>query len=157
MPHRIRAVGLAAVFGFLLAGDALACGDKFLVTSRGTRYQRPKDARAASILIYANPTSGLPDTLKKVRVESVLKKQGHRSTTVETIEQLTAILASGRFDVVLAAGSVRAAVEQLLGATPDAAVLVAVDAPPKERSLLQAIDKAVEQRDKSLRKAQTRS
>ena len=157
MPHRVYIVGLAAAFGLLLAGDLLACGDKFLVTSRGTRYQRPKDARAASILIYANPTSGLPDTLKRVRVESVLKKQGHRSTTVETIEQLTAILASGRFDVVLAAGTVRAAVEQLLGAQPDAAVLVAVDAPPKERSLLQAIDKAVEQRDKSLRKAQTRS
>ena len=35
--------------------------------------QRPKNARAASVLIYANPSSGLPAALKNVAVDSVLK------------------------------------------------------------------------------------
>jgi hypothetical protein len=99
----------------------------------------------------------------------VLKRQGHRSTTAETLDQLSALLAGGRFDVVLAASSVAAAVEGLLGGRPDAPVVVAfcaktsnqdagkkapcaVKAPPKERSLLEAIDKAVERHDRNARK-----
>lgn len=149
MKHRIGFVVLAATVGIWLAPDLLACGEKFLVAGRGTRYQRPKNARAASVLIYANPSSGLPTALKNVKVESVLKHEGHRSTTVETLEQLSTILAGGRFDVVLAASSVTADVERLLGGGPDRAVVVGVDSAPKEASLLKAIDKAVEQHDKA--------
>jgi hypothetical protein len=149
MTHRIGFVVLAATVGIWLAPDLLACGEKFLVAGRGTRYQRPKTARAASVLIYANPSSGLPTALKNVKVESVLKHEGHRSTTVETLEQLSTILAGGRFDVVLAASSVTADVERLLGGGPDRAVVVGVDSAPKEASLLKAIDKAVEQHDKA--------
>jgi len=149
MRHRIGFVVLAATVGIWLAPDLLACGEKFLVAGRGTRYQRPKNARAASVLIYANPSSGLPTALKNVKVESVLKHEGHRSTTVETLEQLSTILAGGRFDVVLAASSVTADVERLLGSGPDRAVVVGVDSAPKEASLLKAIDKAVEQHDKA--------
>ncbi len=157
MTNRIRVAGVVVVLGLSLGGDLFACGDKFLVAGRGTRYQRPKNARAASVLIYANPASGLPAALKKVKVESALKLEGHRSTTVQTYEQLSAILSGGRFDVVLASSSVSADVEKLLGAAPDAAVVLAVDASAKERSLLQAIDKAVERRDQNVKKAQTRS
>jgi hypothetical protein len=157
MTHRIRFVVLVATVGVWMGGDLLACGDKFLVAGRGTRYQRPKNARAASVLIYANPSTGLPAALRNVKVETVLKHEGHRSTTVETFEQLSAILAGGRFDVIVAAGSVAADVEKLLGGRPDRAVVVALNAPPKEGSLLKAIDKAVEQRDQSARKAQSHS
>jgi len=170
MSYRIRLLGLVGVV-LCVGGDLFACGDKFLVAGRGTRYQRPKNARAASVLIYANPSSGFPAALGKVPVDSVLKREGHRSTTVETLDQLAAILAGGRFDVVLAASSVVAAVESLLGSTPEAPVVVAfcvkpggqvpdasskapcVKAPPKEGSLLEAIDKAVLKHDKDLRKA----
>ena len=124
-----------------------------MVAGRGTRYQRPKSARAASVLIYANPSSGLPASLKNVKVESVLKHEGHRSTTVETFDQLSAILAGGRFDVVVAASSVATEVEKLLGGEPDRAIVLALDAPPKEDSLLKAIDKAVEQHDKARKTA----
>ena len=174
MSHRIRLVALLSAVGLLTAADLLACGDKFLVAGRGTRYQRPKNARAASVLIYANPSSGLPTALGSVPVESVLKREGHRSTTVETLEQLSAILAGGRFDVILVARSVAAAVEDLLGGGPDAPVVVAfcvkasdpepqqagkstpcaLKVPPKERSLLEAIDKAVERHDQNSRKPQ---
>jgi hypothetical protein len=156
MKDRIRFVVLVATLGVWMGGDLLACGDKFLVTGRGTRFQRPKSARAASVLIYANPSSGLPAALKNVKVDSVLKHEGHRSTTVETFEQLSAILAGGRFDVVVAASSVAAEVEKLLGGAPDRAVVLALDSPPKDGSLLKAIDRAVEQRDKARRIA-TRS
>ena len=72
MKHRIGFVVLVAAVGMWTGGDLLACGDKFLVTARGTRFQRPKNARAASVLIYAGPASGLPAVLKNVKVESVL-------------------------------------------------------------------------------------
>jgi len=175
MSHRIRLVGLIAALGLCAGAEALACGDKFLVSGRGTRYQRPKNARAANVLIFANPASGLPDTLKSVPVDKLLKREGHLATTVETLDQLAAILAGGRFDVVLAAASVVAAVEKLMGATPEAPVVVAfcvkpgtqapeasskapcaVKAPPKERSLLEAIDKAVLKHDKDVREARSR-
>ena len=175
MNYRIRLLGLVAALGLCTGGDLLACGDKFLVGGRGTRYQRPKNARAASVLIYANPSSGLPAALRSFPVESVLKREGHRSTTVETLEQLSAMLAGGRFDVVLAASSVATAVEKLLGGGPDTPVMVAfcvkgdqaspeagkatacaVKAPAKERSFLEAIDKAVERRDQNARRIQAR-
>ena len=156
MRFTIRCVVLVATVGVWMSGDVLACGDKFLVAGRGTRYQRPKNARAASVLIYANPSSGLPAALKNVKVESVLKHEGHRSTTVETYDQLSAILAGGRFDVVVAASTVAAEVEKLLGGAPDRAIVLPLDAPPREGSLLKAIDKAVEQHDKA-RKTSTRS
>jgi hypothetical protein len=106
-------------------------------------------------------------------VESALKRQGHRSTTVETVEQLSAILSGGRFDVILVASGVAVAVEKLLGGGPDAPVVVAfcvkapapgagkdapcaVKAPPRERSLLEAIDKAVERHDRNARRMQAR-
>ena len=100
MKTRLLVVGLlAAVAGLGAAADALGCGDKFLVGSRGTRYQRPRNARAASILIYAVPESAFSSALKKVKADSVLKHEGHRSTTVGSLDQLTALLAGGRFDV----------------------------------------------------------
>ena len=174
MGNRIRLAGLVAAVSMSMGADALACGDKFLVAGRGTRYQRPKNARAANVLIYANPASGLPAALQSVPVDTLLKREGHRSTTVETLDQLAAILAGGRFDVVLAASTVASAVEKLLGGAADAPVMVAfcikptgpeavaatapctVKTPPKERSFLEAIDKAVLTHDKNAKKALAR-
>lgn len=174
MSNRLRVVGLLAVLGLGAASDLLACGDKFLVTGRGTRYQRPKNARAANVLIYANPASGLPGTLENVPVDKLLKREGHQATSVETLDQLASMLMGGRFDVVLVANTVASAVEKLLAGTSEAPVMVAfcvkpgtagvadtkapcsVKAPPKERSLLEAIDKAVLRHDRNLRKAQAR-
>jgi len=156
MTRRIHMATVAAALGLFLGGDLLACGDKFLSSGRGTRYQRPKNARAASILIYATPAMQ-GATLRPDQVQSVLKHGGHRSTTVGTLEQLSAILQGGSFDVVLAESGVTAAVQDLLGAAPGAAVVLALDPASKNRSLLRAIDKAVEQRDRNLKKAQSRT
>ena len=156
MKSRIHFVVMIAAVGVWMSGDLLACGDKFLVAGRGTRFQRPKSVRAANVLIYANPASGLPAALKNMKVDTVLKHEGHRSTTVETFEQLSAILEGGRFDVILAASSVAGSIEKLVGNGPDTAVVLSLDSAPKERSLLSAIDKAVEQHDKA-KKTATRS
>lgn len=175
MSNRIRLMALVAALGLGSAADLLACGDKFLVAGRGTRYQRPKNARAANVLIYANPASGLPQTLESVPVDKLLKREGHQATSVETLDQLASMLVGGRFDVVLVANTVASAVEKLLAGTSDAPVMVAfcvkpgaapatdatapcsVKAPPKERSLLEAIDKAVLKHDRTARKAQAHS
>src|SRR5213594_1378870 len=76
MKYRLRLAGLMAMVVFLAGAELFACGDKFLVAGRGTRYQRPKNARAASILIYANPSSE--------RMQSMLERQGHHAVTVTT-------------------------------------------------------------------------
>lgn len=153
MKRRFLMAGAVAVVGVLMSGDLLACGDKFLMSSRGTRYQRPKSFRAASVLIYADPAAGL----SRSKIESILKTEGHRSTAVQSFEQLAAILAGGRFDVVLAANSTAGTVERLVAGAPDGAIVIALDSKPKDGSILQAIDKAVEKRDKNLKKLQTRS
>src|SRR6266852_864013 len=150
MKSRIRLASLIAVVILLAGGNLLACGDKFLVGNRGTRYQRPKNVRAASILIYANPSTD------SARVQSMLKRQGHRATTVTTFEQLSAILSGGHFDVILAASDVVARIQQLFAGAPDAAVVLTFDASPKGTELLSAIDKAVEQRDQDLRRNRAR-
>jgi hypothetical protein len=157
MKSRLGTVLIVAAMASGAWVDLLACGEKFLCVGRGTRYQRPPNARAATVLIYAEPSSGLTALLKNIHAESVLKQEGHRATFVETPEQLAAILVGGRFDVVLAAADAAAGVQKLLGPSADHAVLVTVDARPKARSLLEAIDKAVEQRDRNIRKAPSRS
>jgi hypothetical protein len=149
-------------FGVLLViltvgfgGDLFACGDKFLVSGRGTRYQRPKNARAASVLIYADPASAVAATLKKANVEKLLRFEGHRATKVATIEQLSTIVSSGRYDVILTADSASADVKKVLPAAPDAAIVVGIDQLVKSQSLLQAIDKAVLQRDQNVKAARS--
>ena len=137
-----------------ITGDLIACGDKFLVAGRGTRYQRPKTARAASVLIYADPASAVAASLKKEKVESVLKLEGHRATRVQSLEELSAVVSSGRYDVILTATSDSANVQRLLQTSRDAATVLAVD-DLKNRSLLQAIDTAVSQRDQNLKKTRS--
>jgi hypothetical protein len=174
MKRRIGPVALVAAAILLTGPNVFACGEKYLVAGRGTRYQRPKNFRAASILIYANPSSGLEAALQKLPVESVLKREGHRATTVANAEQLSAVLTAGRFDVVLAASSDAPAVEKLVGGRPDSPIVLSfcvkgheqpvaegavcsLSAPPKEHRLLEAIDKAVERHDRNVQRAEVRS
>ncbi|HET9706255.1 MAG TPA: hypothetical protein VFP85_19575 [Vicinamibacterales bacterium] len=152
MAIRRRLGALVVILAVGMTGDLFACGDKFLVGGRGTRYQRPKNARAASVLIYADPASAVAASLKKAKVESLLKLEGHKATKVQTLDQLSTVVSSGRFDVILTANSDSASVQRLVAANPDRAVVVGVDDLVKNRTLLQAIDKAVSERDQSLKK-----
>lgn len=95
---------LLGLLVFVVAGtDLLACGEKFLVISRGTRFQRAAVAREpAAILVYANPTSTLPKALAKVPIEATLRKVGYRPTTVSTSGELDRALRQGGWDLIVA-------------------------------------------------------
>lgn len=142
-----RLACLSAIVFVLAGGDLLACGDKFLVGSRGTRYQRPKNVRAASVVIYAAPSSEKAAGARDLR--TMLDRRGDRVTTAETLDQLSAILSSGRFDVVLAASDAAATIQQLVAETAAAAAVVAIDT-SSTSTLLAAIDKAVQKQDRNL-------
>jgi hypothetical protein len=103
MQKPLLAVGIA-VIGFSMTGaDLAACGDKFLVMSRGTRFQRAAVARQpANILVYTNPSSALPKALAKVLQDDILRKAGHRPTTVSDPSQLEQALRQGGWDLVVA-------------------------------------------------------
>jgi hypothetical protein len=101
MKQRLLVVGtlLLTVTG----GDLLACGDKFLVMSRGTRFQRASAARQpANILVYANPLSGLPKALERVMVDETLRKAGYTPTLVKATADLDQALKQGGWDLVVA-------------------------------------------------------
>jgi hypothetical protein len=95
------------VAGILLVSsagaDLLACGDKFLIISRGTRFQRASVARQpAKILVYANPASTLPKSLEKADVDGTLKKAGYQPTSVGSATELEQALRQGGWDLVVA-------------------------------------------------------
>ena len=84
------------------ATDLLACGDKFLVISRGTRYQRAALRRPANILIYSAASSTLTKSFGNVPVAATLSKAGHRPTSVSSAVELEAELRKGGWDLVVA-------------------------------------------------------
>jgi hypothetical protein len=82
--------------------DLLACGDKFLVISRGTRFQRPSSARsAADILIYATAASTLPKSLARIQQDDTLRKAGYRPVIVENTSELEQALTMGTWSLLI--------------------------------------------------------
>lgn len=85
------------------AVDLWACGNKFLVPSRGTRFGKVAvDRHDASILVYASPDSTLPKTLGDVPVEMVLLQAGYLPTKVTDQSELDQALSERTWDLVLA-------------------------------------------------------
>lgn len=144
-----------------LSADLFACGDKFLVVSRNTRFKRAGAPRTpADVLIYADPASNVPKALAGVPIDATLRKVGYRPTSVATPEELRRALADGKWDVVLAD---EAECEELRGRLPAGVVLVPVlyratsaqvkqarkthpcvlESPTKSQALLDTIDDAL--------------
>lgn len=102
MTHK---VGVAMVTVVMLAGsgaDLPACGDKFLVASRGTRFQRAGLVRRpATVLIYAAPASRLAASVESLGVAAALTKVGYTPTVVSTPAGLADAQRQGRWDLVL--------------------------------------------------------
>jgi CheY-like chemotaxis protein len=168
MHKRLLAVGLLVLSGAGFTTDLLACGDKFLVSSRGTRFQRAATARqAAKILVYANPSSSLPKALERVIADDTLRKAGYQPTSVSGANELQQALRQGGWDLVLADLSDGPAVRVLLQG-PSAPMVVPVvynatgtemaqakkdyqrivKGPVKSQSFLEAIDEALALREK---------
>ena len=87
-------------------GNVLACGDKFLVVSRGTRFERPATSRSASILIYAKPGTGMATSLVNAPVEGALRKAGYLPTAVTSAQALDRQLQIGEW-ALLQGGAVQ--------------------------------------------------
>ncbi len=101
MKTRLLVAGVLILSGVGASSDLLACGDKFLVVSRGTRYQRAGEARhAASILVYLPPGSTLPKAFARVS-EDVTKKAGYHFVNVSNTSELDQALKQGGWDLLL--------------------------------------------------------
>ena len=87
--------------GMLSPADMLACGDKFLVPSRGMRFGAPVNRESARILLYATPGSALSATLASLSVETTLRKAGYRPTLVDSAAEFQAALGAGGWDVIV--------------------------------------------------------
>ncbi|HEX9162767.1 MAG TPA: hypothetical protein VF980_13765 [Thermoanaerobaculia bacterium] len=115
MRRLLVSAGLAA---FLLCGDAIACGDKFVVFGRGVRFRSAYAAtHPAAVLIYMNPASKMPQIEREFRIEAMLKQVGHKPREVSTPEELQTALAGGTYDVVLTDMADVTAVEQVRART----------------------------------------
>ena len=100
-PVVVAALLLLASIG--TSDTLLACGEKFLMGSRGTRFQRPEPVRqSAAILVYANPALNLPRALANVPFEATLRKAGYRPTVVTSAQAFSSALAQGGWDLILA-------------------------------------------------------
>ena len=115
------------LIGIRSGNVVLACGDKFLVSRGGTRFQRAAVARKpASILIYTNPASELPKVLASIPVDATLTKAGYRPTTVATSDEFDKALSRGGWDLVLVGVADAPAVSKRLRGDPVPVVLPVV-------------------------------
>ena len=169
-------MSLCASSLLLLAGISsvnilLACGDKFLVSSRGTRYQiAPVVRKPSAILIYTNPASEVPKALAGVPIDATLRSVGYRPTTVGTPAEFEKALSQGGWDLILVgvadAEAVSKRVQSNAGVLPvvvnaTAAEMkqtrkqypVVLKAPTKSQTFLAAIDEALSYRPKDQAKA----
>jgi hypothetical protein len=100
---RREVLGLLMGVGVAAAGrDLAACGDKFLVASRSTRFQRAGFVRPnASVVLYATPSSRLATAVTALGLPGALSKVGYVPTVVSTPETLADTLRGGRVDLVV--------------------------------------------------------
>src|SRR3954468_21200537 len=102
MTVRTLAMSLVIASGIGTTAVPLACGAKFLLPSRGTRFDRAPVARTpAAILVYANPASELPQALSKLSVDAALRRVGYRPTVVSSLSELERALTAGGWDVIV--------------------------------------------------------
>jgi hypothetical protein len=166
MRKSLCAASLVLLMGISSVNILLACGDKFLVSSRGTRYQQaPAVRKPAAILIYTNPASEVPKALASVPVDATLRSVGYRPTTVGTPAEFEKALSQGGWDLILVgladAEAVSKRVQSNAGVLPvvvnaTAAEMkqtkkqypVVLKAPTKSQTFLAVIDEALAYRPK---------
>ena len=172
--RKMLVVGLLVLTGIGPATDLLACGDKFLVGSRGTRFQRARIAgRQAAILVYLNPSSELGKAVGNAPVAEGLKKIGYRAATVNSAAELERAIAQGGWDLVIADLSDSPAIRGRLSQSTTAPLVMpiafnptktafaqvkkdfprAIKGPVKEQAFLDALDDTVGYIDKQRSKA----
>ena len=166
MRKALCAASLVILMGISSVNIILACGDKFLVSTRGTRYQQaPAVRKPAAILIYTNPGSEVPKALAGVPVDATLRSVGYRPTTVGTPAEFEKALSQGGWDLILVGlADAEAARKRVQGNTGVLPVVVnattaemkqtkqqyavVLKAPTKSRMFLAVVDEALAYRSK---------
>ena len=116
---------------------ALACGDKLLAIGRGVRFQHAYAARQANLVIYSAGTqSGA--TLGSTKLETTLRRAGHRVQIVEGGSQLDEALQAGKVDVVLVDFADLAEITRLLRSAPSKPVILPILVKPSKAELAAA-------------------
>lgn len=132
-----KIVVAAVLLGLVVSNDLLACGNKFLVTSRGTRFGKaPVVREEASILVYANPDSTMPQSMAKVPIEEVLTEAGYQPTVVASRGEFEQALSADEWDLVLADLNDSAAIQAEMG--DEAPMVVPVLYEPTKSAMQQA-------------------
>ena len=141
------------------AGEAVACGDKFLVIGRGAgRVQKAR--HPASILLVLRENAKLAAVAREMNLEATLKRAGHTVETLTAPAPLSEWLATRRYDFILTSlEAAPAAVRDAAATAPAPAVIpiamkteaparlavekrygLVIQAPTKSLSYLSAID-----------------
>ena len=176
MRMRLVAAGILCLASASAHVHLLACGDKFLVVSRGTRFERAPAARQhAGILVYANPASRLSEAIGRLSVEATLRRAGYKPVSVATADEFDGALRRGGWDLVLVdladapAAAARAenqgapvVLPVALGATRDALARArrqyakVIDSPTRGQTFVAAIDDVLVLRHESQHQDATR-
>jgi CheY-like chemotaxis protein len=98
--RRLFIVGLIATVAAAAASvDLGACGDKFLRVGRSARFRRYAAVHPAAILIV-KPVHSTPAGIEELK--ALLKQAGHRPVSVENGSNIASVLATTRYDLVIA-------------------------------------------------------
>jgi hypothetical protein len=174
---RLVSVLLLAVMVSIGAAPRLrACGDKFLVLSRGTRFERPSLKRLpAAVALYAPPDSGLSRALAALPIQATLERAGYTALVAASRPALDEIIRR-RVDLILLDLSEATTFETTAGteAAPPLLPVVfgrkdtaaaqalkrfqcAVTSPNRNQSFLDAVDQALAAQRKAAEAAHARA
>lgn len=127
MKYRIWIPAMMVIWAAAAWTDLAACGDKFLLPSRGRTFQQVhKPAHPASVLIYVPATASSGTALANAKMRAVLTLVGHRVTVARDAVELAQLLATSRADIVLTDLSEASALARQAGASPTTPVILPV-------------------------------
>ncbi len=102
MRVRVLLLVLAAVVVQSGAESVQACGDKFLLASRGAKFRQAYAAiYPASVIVFARPERSSAKAMRDPRFLADLKQAGHRVSLIDDERALSRALQADRIDVLL--------------------------------------------------------
>jgi hypothetical protein len=127
-------VRAAVVIALLFAASAsFACGDKLTAFSRGANYRN--GTHAAQILLFAPNGSAAASLAADAQFQAALKKGNHKLRVADSADNFASALASGTFDLVVAAPDSGPKVEEQLRSHSSSALFVPVIETPSKVEL----------------------
>ncbi len=128
----------AVLAGMLVSGTAaLACGDKLLAIGRGVRFQRAYAEHQANLVIYV-PGTQSGATLSSAKLQTTLRRAGHKLQIADGGSQLDEALKTGKVDVVLVDFADLAAITRQLQSAPSKPVILPILFKPSRAELAAA-------------------